>query len=147
MGSWGRGEVVAGSDAEDWVVLIDGPSREDVAPSAAALDQFLDRGPTDDGPFGRVAARHDLVDRVGLDDERNRDLTLRLLLLLESAPLVGDDAWRSVRGALLDGIGHGQRTIARRDSCSTTSSATGARSPSTSRANGGAGVRAGDCAT
>lgn len=42
MGSWGRAEVTAGSD-DDFMVLVDGPQREETQPPIEAVKNVLDR--------------------------------------------------------------------------------------------------------
>ena len=93
FGSWGRREVTAGSD-EDWSVLIDGPARDAVRPGPEDLAGRIgagERRPAPEGAFARTVACEDLVERVGLQADSNRNLTLRMLLLLESVAPVGAD--------------------------------------------------------
>jgi predicted nucleotidyltransferase len=104
-GSWGRGELTRESD-HDVLLLVHGegrpearvrPSLEDVA---AALGS---REPGPEGIFNRVVGSRSLVDRIGLGEDDNANLTRRVLLVLESVPLLGEDVWRAVRAEVLDG--------------------------------------------
>jgi hypothetical protein len=44
MGSWGRSEVTSGSD-DDFMVLVDGPERDDVQPSIGEVETVLTAPP------------------------------------------------------------------------------------------------------
>ena len=95
FGSWGRGELTAHSD-DDWLLLVDGPLRPEHDPVVATLRDLLgaeDRKPGTQEIFGAAASAHVLASRIGLDEDTNRSLTRRMLLLLESVPVAGDDAY------------------------------------------------------
>jgi hypothetical protein len=89
-GSLGRAEMTEGSDA-DWVLLIDGPSD----PAHAIVAQEIGKrirevvpkevGPT--GTFGNMVASHQLVHYIAGTQDRNENLTRRILLLSESRAL------------------------------------------------------------
>jgi len=99
MGSWGRAEVTGGSD-DDFMVLIDGPDRK-VAPSIAEVRTVLDRAPGDQGVFGDRVSCDDLVDNIGLDPDKNTNLTRRMLFLLESVPGTAEDVYSAARKRVL----------------------------------------------
>jgi hypothetical protein len=90
LGSLGREEFTSGSDI-DWNLLVDGIAD----PNHHAL--FLDaqkkirevaaKGVGREGTFDAFVSSHDLIHRIGGEDDTNRNLTRRLLLLLESAPI------------------------------------------------------------
>lgn len=101
MGSWGRGEVTAGSD-DDFMVLVNGPPRHNVEPSIDAVKTVLDRAPGDQGIFGEPVSCDVLVDNIGLDRDDNRNLSRRMLFLLESVAATGDDAYASSRARVLE---------------------------------------------
>nr|CAD6615056.1 nucleotidyltransferase domain-containing protein [Rhizobium sp. TCK] len=90
FGSLARGEYTAGSDL-DWTVLIDGRADslhlQIVHKLTAELDRagFAKPGPTE--VFGGLIFSHDLVHAVGGDEDSNKNMTRRLLLLLESTPV------------------------------------------------------------
>ena len=95
FGSWGRGELTAHSD-DDWLLLVDGPLRPEHEPVVATLRELLgaeDRKPGTQEIFGAAASAHVLASGIGLDEDTNRSLTRRMLLLLESVPVAGDDAY------------------------------------------------------
>jgi hypothetical protein len=105
MGSWGRAELTSGSD-DDYMVLVYGPERDSVAPTIDAVAEVLGAGATRPGPedlFGKVVYSDDLKHKIGLDRDTNANLTRRMLLLLESVPVVGEAAWRGAREAVLAG--------------------------------------------
>ena len=89
FGSWGRWEVTPGSDA-DWSVLVDAAPRAAVRP--AAVD--LGRGPSATGSFGGAVFVEPLSEQVGLRADSWDNLTLRMLLLLESVAVAGEDVHR-----------------------------------------------------
>jgi hypothetical protein len=104
LGSWGRRELTAGSD-DDWLLLVDGPPREGLGVAVDAVREVLGgerAGPGPQGSFGTVAFGRDLVQHIGLEDDDNRNLTRRMLLMLESVPVVGDEVHRAVWGQVLD---------------------------------------------
>lgn len=104
FGSWGRGELTAHSD-DDWLLLVDGPVRPEHDPLVATLRELLgaqDRKPGTQEIFGAAASAHVLAQRIGLDEDTNRSLTRRMLLLLESVPVAGDAAYERCWVHVLD---------------------------------------------
>ncbi|HKH64518.1 MAG TPA: DUF294 nucleotidyltransferase-like domain-containing protein [Solirubrobacterales bacterium] len=81
MGSWGRGELTAGSD-DHFMVLVDGTERLEVEPTIENVSEVLKTQPSKDGPFAKPVFSENLVNDIGLDADSNRNLTRRLLLLL-----------------------------------------------------------------
>lgn len=100
MGSWGRAEVTAGSD-DDFMVLVDGPKRAEAKPSIEAVKTVLDRAPGDQGVFGVPVFCDNLVENIGLDRDDNRNLTRRMLFLLESVPGTADEVYSAARERVL----------------------------------------------
>jgi hypothetical protein len=100
FGSWGRRELTRRSD-DDWAVLTDGGARPpDLHAVAAALGGSA---PGRSGVFGDHISCDDLLSRIGLDQDSNTNLTRRMLLMLESQPVAGDDAHRRCWERVLDG--------------------------------------------
>jgi hypothetical protein len=99
FGSLARREFTSGSDI-DWTLLVDGDAEADHLGLANRLEGRLQeaklRPPTKGGAFGQLTFSHDLVHRIGGDDDTNRNTTQRLLLLLESAPIGNADAYERV---------------------------------------------------
>jgi hypothetical protein len=95
FGSCARDEMTEGSD-DDWAVLVDREfhAYDPAVVSAVALAQahFADEGkrPGSQEVFGVPFDIRGLVDNIGLDDDTNRNLTRRMLLLLESRELAGN---------------------------------------------------------
>jgi hypothetical protein len=106
FGSWGREELTRRSD-DDWAVLVEGTERDGVAPDpealAAALGGAGRGGPGRSGVFGGRIFCDDLLSRIGLDADSNANLTRRMLLMLESQPVAGDDVHRRCWEQVLDG--------------------------------------------
>jgi hypothetical protein len=102
MGSWGRGEVTAGSD-DDFMVLAYGAEELEIEPTIEEVGGVLKRQPGEDGPFAEPVFSQNLVNDIGLDADSNKNLTRRLLFLLESTPVSGDERiYRTVRNEILD---------------------------------------------
>ncbi len=99
FGSLARREFTSGSDI-DWTLLVDGDAEADHLGLANRLEGRLQeaklRPPTRGGAFGQLTFSHDLVHRIGGDDDTNRNTTQRLLLLLESAPVGNPEAYERV---------------------------------------------------
>jgi hypothetical protein len=87
FGSLARGEFTEGSDL-DWTILIDGRADSDHLELVHTLKrrlrsaEFGDPGPT--GVFGGLVFSHELIHAIGGEEDTNRNMTRRLLLLLES---------------------------------------------------------------
>lgn len=98
MGSWGRREVVDGSD-DDWL-LIGEPETCESELLVQLRARLGDPGP--EGIFGTYAAKRTLVTQIGLDRDQNSNLTRRILLLLESLPLSNAGYHEEARNDLLE---------------------------------------------
>ncbi len=90
MGSWGRGEVTAASD-DDFMVLFTEPARERAHPRPEEVAAVLDRPPGQEGTFGQPVWLVDLVGHIGLAEDTNHNLSRRMLLLLESVAVAGEE--------------------------------------------------------
>jgi hypothetical protein len=105
FGSWGRRELTARSD-DDWAVLVNGSEREEVLPTPAQIEVAIgeeERKPGTQGVFGATVFCDHLVERIGLDGDDNKNLTRRMLLLLESVAVVNEPAHLACRKRVLDG--------------------------------------------
>jgi hypothetical protein len=105
FGSWGRRELTAGSD-DDWAILVNGPERDRVLPAPAQVEAAVgveDRKPGTQGIFGATVFCDHLVERIGLDGDDNKNLTRRMLLLLESTAIRGEATHRACRERVLGG--------------------------------------------
>jgi hypothetical protein len=104
LGSWGRRELTSQSD-DDFLVLVNGSEREKIRPSAEDLHPLLgthERAPGPTGVFGAAAFCENLVGRIGLDQDDNANLTRRMLLILESVPVLGEEPYRDCWERVLD---------------------------------------------
>jgi predicted nucleotidyltransferase len=108
FGSLGRDEWTSGSDL-DWTLLIDGvakPEHFDIAQKIHRIrkekeDRFPAPGTT--GTFGNMAFSHDIVHRIGGQNDTNKNTTQRILLLLESKAIgKKNDAYDRVIRAVVD---------------------------------------------
>lgn len=109
FGSSARMELTSDSD-NDWLVLVDGLPRDGVNPHPARLRPLLSTDEKAPGPqdtFGVQAFSGDLTGKIGLDQDLNTNLTQRMLLMLESVPIAGDDVhdrcWHQVLAGYLEG--------------------------------------------
>lgn len=115
VGSLGRGEVTSGSDVDHLIITLEDPSkhrklRRECKRAREAVDEIVNgqglRSPADGGAFKDVAWLGELTSTVGTDAETNTLLTHRMLLQLESRPLLGDEVWRrgldDIRGGYLE---------------------------------------------
>src|SRR5579872_4354878 len=86
FGSLARGEWTSSSDL-DWTYLIDGHANSDHQHIAQQITKVFDEakvtppGPT--GTFGNIAFSHEVIHQIGGGSDTNRNLTQRILLLLE----------------------------------------------------------------
>lgn len=99
LGSLARGEATDGSDL-DWFVLHDGPAHQEptkVLPTAKErLEQLGLPPPSPAGPFARIVNASELVQYIGLEEDTNKNVTQRVVLLLESTPVIHEDIHRGV---------------------------------------------------
>lgn len=105
FGSWGRRELTEHSDG-DWAILIDGAGRTDARPLLSEMAGALGaegREPGSQGVFGALVSCDNLVERIGLDGDDNKNLTRRMLLLLESTAVVNEPVHTACRKRVLDG--------------------------------------------
>jgi hypothetical protein len=107
FGSWARRELTPHSD-DDWAILVGGEASvndSDVEAALAATRDCLGQGAAKPGSqeiFGLAFRFDDLVTKIGLDDDTNTNLTRRMLLLLESVPVSGQEVWEACRNEVLE---------------------------------------------
>jgi hypothetical protein len=101
MGSWGRRELTSGSD-DDFMILVRGRRRPVLTPTRRSVKKVLDQAPGRQGIFGGTVFSRKLVNEIGLDKDDNSNLTRRMLFMLESMPVTGEQIYRTVRGEILD---------------------------------------------
>jgi hypothetical protein len=109
MGSWGRREVTSESD-DDFMVLFESSQRIEVEPTAGQVAEALGgRPPGEEEIFYRQVWLDDLREKIGRDEDSNANLTRRMLLVLESVPVCGDETYVRSRRALLGRISRRER--------------------------------------
>lgn len=98
-GSLARGEFCGGSDI-DWSLLIDGSADPGHYRILGEIKRIVDgiaaKPVGSEGTFGSMVFSHDLIHQIGGEDDTNQNTTRRLLLLLESATVGREDAYRRV---------------------------------------------------
>jgi hypothetical protein len=103
MGSWGRREVTSESD-DDFMVLFEGAPRENAQPAIEQVAEALEaRAPGPEEVFGKHVWLDDLRGKIGRDEDTNMNLTRRMLLVLESGPVGGEEVYARARRALIAG--------------------------------------------
>jgi hypothetical protein len=106
FGSLARGEFTGGSDL-DWTILIDGRADSSHLKILQSLKPILKAagfnmpGPTE--VFGGLIFSHDLIHAIGGDEDTNKNMTRRLLLLLESASINASES-KQVHERVVNGI-------------------------------------------
>jgi predicted nucleotidyltransferase len=99
FGSLARDEATPSSDT-DWTFLVDGtavPEHVDLTLEAKRrLEKLKLKGPGREGTFGELAFSHEILHRIGGEDDSNANTTRRMLLLLESKPIGNAEAWNRV---------------------------------------------------
>lgn len=90
FGSIAREEASDESDL-DWTLLVDGQADpQHLRITQEIAQRFTDRGFKEPGPtgvFGHMAFSHEIIHNIGGQSDTNRNLTQRILLLLESMPV------------------------------------------------------------
>jgi hypothetical protein len=104
VGSWGRLEATVGSD-NDFMCLVDGDCRpeDEIRPTVEQAWEGMGKPgklPGDEDLFGVPAFSAELR-TIGLEDDGNQNLTRRMLLLLESRYVLGEEVFRRVKREVL----------------------------------------------
>lgn len=103
-GSLARNEFTKNSDI-DWTLLIDGrvsPNHRKVRNGAQELiKEECSKGVGRENTFGGISYSHDLVHKIGGNEDTNKNTTQRILLLLESYSLGNCEAYNRVKKEIL----------------------------------------------
>lgn len=105
FGSLARGEFTPGSDV-DWTIMIDGRADSRHLEIVHSLKPKLDTGFKAPGPtevFGGLVFSHDLIYAIGGDEDTNRNMTCRPLLLRELVS-IGASESEQVHNRIVNGI-------------------------------------------
>jgi predicted nucleotidyltransferase len=116
FGSLARREWINWESDLDWTYLIDGQANSRHLKIAQKINSVLEKegreiegkwqhrfappGPT--GTFGNLGFSHQLVHLIGGQDDTNKNMTQRMLLLLESLPIGSRSAYDRVVRAVID---------------------------------------------
>lgn len=116
FGSLARREWIDWSSDLDWTYLIDGQAnsrhlkitqqiRSTIEKAGRTVDgrfepRFAEPGAT--GTFGNLGFSHQLVHLIGGQDDTNKNMTQRMLLLLESVPIGPSPAYARIVRAIID---------------------------------------------
>lgn len=104
-GSLARDEYTTGSDF-DWTLLVDGPSDPEhhnlVRRIGEIVKTFTEKSPGKERTFGDMVISHNLVQKIGGEDDTNKNTTQRLLLVLESRAVGRTESRDQVRRNILN---------------------------------------------
>lgn len=102
VGSFARREATSQSDLDYFVIADDEKcGREVLAQFPKFLKQHDIGSPSAGGAFGGITLKDELIKNVGGRDDDNDSLTKRLLFLMESECLVGDDMYDEIQDELI----------------------------------------------
>lgn len=107
FGSLARGEWTSGSDL-DWTYLIDGQANSDHLLIAQEIRRVIEKHKTEFNPpgqtgiFGNMAFSHDIVHQIGGHADTNKNMTQRILLLLESIAIGKGAAYERILKAVIN---------------------------------------------
>ena len=102
-GSYARREASEQSDI-DYFMVSDGTDTDpDLNESvSSAIGNIVPNHPSKDGAFGGPVNRNKILDNIGGDDDRNQNITQRILLLLEGEWLFNKEGLRGFRREILE---------------------------------------------
>lgn len=102
FGSFARREATSQSDL-DYIVITDDEElgQEVLAQFPKFLKRHGIRTPSAGGAFGGITQQDELIKNVGGRNDDNDSLTKRLLFLMESECLVGDDTYGEIQDKLI----------------------------------------------
>jgi hypothetical protein len=105
FGSLARREWTVGSDV-DWTLLVDGqadPNHLKVAQTIASrFVQAKLQAPGPTATFGGLAFSHEIIHQIGGEEDTNKNMTRRILLLLESTSVGSPDAYDRVTSSVIN---------------------------------------------
>ena len=101
-GSYARGEASEQSDI-DYVIVFD---NTETAPDLrervrSEICSIVPNSPAEDGAFGKPVSRSEILANIGGDDDSNKNITRRILLLLEGDWLFNKGGLRGFRREIL----------------------------------------------
>ena len=102
-GSFARREASAQSDI-DYVMVSDG---KEMVPDLSErvrteIGSIVPNSPSEDGAFGEPVNRRDILANIGGDDDSNKNITRRILLLLEGEWLFNKEGLQGFRREILE---------------------------------------------
>jgi predicted nucleotidyltransferase len=110
FGSWARQELTPWSD-NDWALLTRDPAPPqdpEIARGVSLLEKRLStdgQAPGSTETFGCAFDIRKLIDEIGLEEDTNKNITRRMLLLLESVGVTGEireEGWTGVLARYLE---------------------------------------------
>jgi predicted nucleotidyltransferase len=106
FGSLARREWIDSESDLDWTYFVDGQAISRHLKIAQEIKSVLAKAgfgaPGQTGTFGNLAFSHQLVHLIGGQDDTNKNMTQRILFLLESVPIGPRSAYDRVARAVID---------------------------------------------
>jgi len=102
-GSYARREASAQSDIDYVMVSDDTETASDLNERVRSeISSIVPNSPSEGGAFGKPVSRSEILDKIGGDDDSNKNITRRILLLLEGEWLFNEEGLRGFRREILD---------------------------------------------
>lgn len=102
-GSFARREASEYSDADYFMISDNGVGKPDIMNSVEeAIQAVVQKGPSPTGAFGQAENRSALLQNIGGDDDTNKNITRRVLFLLEGEWLHNPSGLRDFRREILN---------------------------------------------
>lgn len=107
-GSYSRREASPQSDLDYFVVMPEGDTGKPKTDSARAsfieetISKAVSKPPATGGAFANCHTCEEILANIGGDSDGNKNLTRRILLLLEGDWLAGESAFKGLRRAILE---------------------------------------------
>lgn len=102
-GSFARREASAQSDIDYVMVSDDTETAPDLNERVRfEIRSIVPNSPSEDGAFGKPVSRGEILAKIGGDDDSNKNITRRILLLLEGEWLFNKEGLRSFRRDILE---------------------------------------------
>jgi len=103
-GSYARREASSRSDFDFFIISDDDDGKRSIACNGLidSIRDVVKNMPAKDGAFGRVVNRHSLLHHVGGEEDSNRNITQRILFLLEGDWLSNKEGFHGFRREILE---------------------------------------------
>ncbi len=101
-GSYARREASAQSDIDFYSVVADGRIPDWSVKAHSAISKIVPKEPSIGGAFGEAVGRDSIIKNIGGDGDTNKNLTHRILFLLEGEWLANQAIFQDLRRRVLE---------------------------------------------